>query len=70
MTVLSNGASIIYKTILQQTIALSFTEAEFYALVEAGNITLYMQSVLHVLNLPQQYATPIYEDNGDCLKMT
>ena len=37
-----NGASIIYKTILQRTIVLSTTEAEFYALAEAGKITLYL----------------------------
>ena len=70
ITAILNGASIIYKTILQRTIALSSTEAEFYALAEAGKITLYMRSVLNDLNLPQQYATTIYEDNRGCLKMT
>ena len=70
ITTMLNGASIIYKTILQQNIALSSTEAEFYALAEAGKLTLYMRSVLNDLNLPQQYPTIIFEDNRGCLKMT
>ena len=65
-----NGASIIYKTILQRTIALSTTEAEFYALAEAGKIILYVRSVLHDLLLPQNNPTVIYEDNRGCLQMT
>ena len=32
--------------------------------------SLYMRSVLNDLNLPQQYATTIYEDNRGSLKMT
>ena len=64
-----NGASIIYKTILQRTIALLSTEAEFYALADAGKATLYMRSVLHDLNITQHQPTVIYEDNRGCLKM-
>ena len=70
ITILMNGASIIYKTILQRTIALSSTEAEFYALAEAGKAALYMRSVLADLHLPQTQPTTIYEDNRGCLKMT
>ena len=65
-----NGASIIYKTILQRTIALSSTEAEFYALADAGKATLYMRSVLCDLYMNQDQPTVIYEDNRGCLKMT
>ena len=65
-----NGATVVYKTMLQHTSALSSTEANFYALAEAGKITLYVRSVLRDLNMPQNDATVLYEDNRCCLKMT
>ena len=68
--VILNGATVVYKTMLQRTVALSSTEAEFYALAEAGKIILYVRSVLNDLNMPQNLATVIYEDNRGCLKMT
>ena len=68
--IILNGATVVYKTMLQRTIALSSTEAEFYALAEAGKITLYVRSVLRDLNMVQQHATVLYEDNRGCLKMT
>ena len=70
LSILMNGASIIYKTILQRTVALSSTEAEFYALADAGKATLYMRSVLRDLFMEQEQPTVIYEDNRGCLKMT
>ena len=70
ISILMNGASIIYKTVLQRTIALSSTEAEFYALADAGKATLYMRSVLRDLQLVQESPTVIYEDNRGCLQMT
>ena len=70
IAIMMNGATIIYKTILQRTVALSSTEAEFYALAEAGKIVLYMRSVLSDINVPQTLPTVIYEDNRGCLKMT
>ena len=63
------GAAVIYKTILQKTIAMSSTEAEFYALADAGKLTLYLRSVLEDLNIEQIDATPIYEDNQGCRLM-
>ena len=68
--VILNGATVVYKTMLQRTVALSSTEAEFYALAEAGKIILYVRSVLNDLNMTQTHATVIYEDNRGCLKMT
>ena len=64
------GAAVVYKTILQRTIALSSTEAEFYALTEAGKLVLYIRHVLKDLNLEQINPTTIYEDNRGCLQMT
>ena len=44
--IMFGGAAIVYKTILQRTTALSSTEAEFYALTEAGKLVLYICFVL------------------------
>ena len=68
--IMFGGAAIVYKTILQRTIALSSTEAEFYALTEAGKLVLYIRFVLADLGLEQTQATIIYEDNKGCLQMT
>ena len=45
------GFSIIYKTINQMTVALSTTEAEFYALSEAGKLALCIQLRLNELRI-------------------
>ena len=42
IAIMMTGAAIEYKTILQRTVALSSTEAEFYALSEASKLTLYV----------------------------
>lgn len=63
------GAPIVYKTINQKTVALSSTEAEFYALSEAGKLALYIRSILNELHIPQTAATVVYEDNQGCLFM-
>ena len=61
------GAVICYKTIYQKTIALSSTEAELYALSEAAKTMLYIRNILEDLNVPQDNATIIYEDNQGCI---
>ena len=68
--IMLGGAAIVYKTVLQKTIALSSTEAEFYALSEAGKMILYIRLVLADLNLTQEDPTVVYEDNRGCLEMT
>ena len=68
--IMFGGAAVVYKTILQRTIALSSTEAEFYALTEAGKLILYIRFVLADLGIEQMNATNIYEDNKGCLEMT
>ena len=70
VTVIFGGAAIVYKTILQRTIALSSTEAEFYALTEAGKLILYVRHVLKDLDFEQTDPSTIYEDNRGCLQMT
>ena len=70
IAIMMTGAVVVYKTILQRVIALSSTEAEFYALSEAGKLALYVRSILGELGIDQHDATPIYEDNKGCLHMT
>ena len=53
----------------QPTIAQSLTEAEFVAAAEAGKLALYLRSMLHDLNIFQDSATPIYEDNASAIAM-
>ena len=49
--------------------ATSSTEAEFYAASDAGKIALYIRSILSDINVPQDHATPMYEDNNGALMM-
>ena len=64
------GAAVVYKPVLQRIVALSSTQAKFYALSEAGKLTLYVRSILNELGMSQHNATSIYEDNKGCLHMT
>ena len=68
--IMFGGAAIIYKTMIQRIVALSSTEAEFYALSEAGKLTLYIRSVLADLQLEQTNPTSVYEDNRGCIHIT
>ena len=70
VTIKFGGGAVVYKTILQRTIALSSTEAEFYALTEAGKLVLYIRHVLKDVHIEQTQPTTIYEDNRGCLQMT
>ena len=70
IVIMMAGAAVVYKTILQRIIALSSTEAEFYALSEAGKLALYVRSILNELNMSQHVATSVYEDNKGCLHMS
>ena len=70
VTIFFGEAAVVYKTILQRTIALSSTEAEFYAITETGKLVLYIRHVLCELNMEQEQPTAIYEDNRGCLQMT
>ena len=69
MNVKLAGGTIYYKTRLQQTVACSSTEAEFMAACDAGKVILYIRSILWDLNIPQQAASILYEDNDGCTAM-
>ncbi len=61
------GGTILYKSKFQDIHALSSTEAEFTAAVEAGKYILYVRSILDEIGLPQDEATVLYEDNQGAL---
>jgi hypothetical protein len=63
------GAAIAWKCRVQPTISLSSTEAEFLAASDAGKMTLYLRSILDELDIPQKFATVLYEDNRGALLM-
>ena len=63
------GAAVLCKARFQDTIALSSTEAEFIAAVEAGKYILYLRSILHDIGIPQDDATVLFEDNQGSLLM-
>ena len=63
------GAPIMYKTKMQQTVALSSTDAEFVAASETGKIILYIRSILDELGLHIADATPLYIDNAGARQM-
>ena len=63
------GGTVLYKARFQETIALSTTEAEFIAAVEAGKYILYLRSILHDIGMTQDEATILYEDNQGSLLM-
>ena len=49
--------------------ALSSTEAEFIAACEAAKIILYIRSILDDINIRQDSATTLFEDNQGALLM-
>ena len=63
------GGTVHYKTKYTDIIPQSSTEAEFIAAVEAGKQILYLRSILDEINMPQESATVLYEDNQGALLM-
>jgi hypothetical protein len=63
------GGTIAYKCRFQPTVAGSSTEAEFMAACDTGKTILYIRSILWDLNIPQEAATLLYEDNDGCTAM-
>jgi len=59
----------LYKTKFQSTVALSSTEAEFIAACKAAKVILYIRSILDDVNVRQDTATTLYEDNQGALRM-
>jgi hypothetical protein len=63
------GGPVAYKAKLQPTVAGSLTEAEFMMSCDGGCMSLYLHSILWDLNVPQDAATILYEDNDGATAM-
>jgi hypothetical protein len=63
------GGTITYKCRFQPTVADLSTEAEFMAACDTGKMTLFVRSIRWDLNIPQEAATLLYEDNNGCTAM-
>jgi hypothetical protein len=63
------GGTIAYKSKFQPTVAGSSTEAEFMAAYDTGKMILFVRSILWDLDIPQEAATVLYEDNEACTAM-
>jgi len=63
------GGTIAYKSKFQPTVAGSSTEAEFMAAYDTGKMILFVRSILWDLDIPQEAATVLYEDNDACTAM-
>ena len=63
------GGTIAYKSKFQPTVAGSSTKAEFMAAYDTGKMILFVRSVLWDLDIPQEAATVLYEDNDACTAM-
>ena len=48
---------------------MSLTEAEFMAASNAGKTSLFVRSILYDLEIPQEAATILYEDNEGAIGM-
>ena len=58
-----------YKTQFQPTVAGSSTEAEYMSAYNTGKMILFVRSVLWDLDIPQEAATLLYDDNDSCTAM-
>ena len=63
------GATVVYKTWFQSTIALSSTEAEFVAASDARKMALYLHTLLEELGVPHNEVVLLYNDNDGTFLM-
>jgi hypothetical protein len=63
------GAAVAYKTKLQDSIATLSMESEFMAALDLAKMLLYVCSIIWDLNVPQEEASKLYEDNDACTAM-
>ena len=63
------GESIFYKANFQSTVALNSTEAKFIAACEDSKVLLYIRTILDDIQIRQDKATTLFEDNQGALLM-
>ena len=64
---LMNGAAISWGSKKQNNVALSSTESEYIALVEAAREAIWLHNLLHGLEYMQPQPTRLYRDNSGSL---
>jgi hypothetical protein len=67
--VLCNKSPIIWSSKLQNSVALSSTEAEYVSLSITARDVIWCRTLLCELGFEQSNATVIYEDNDSCIKI-
>jgi hypothetical protein len=65
-----NGAAVSWASKRQNSVALSSTEAEFYAASLAACDVEYLRFVMRDLGFEQQSPTVLYEDNQACIYLS
>ncbi len=63
------GDTIVYKLKFQPTVAGSSTKAEFMVAHDTRKMILFVRGILWDLDIPQEAATVLYEDNDACTAM-
>lgn len=64
------GAAVSWKSKLQQTVALSTSEAEYMSACAAAQEAIFQRQLLEDLGFPQCEATVIYEDNTGAIALS
>ena len=67
--ILLNNGSIVYRSILQKSQALSSAEAEYMALCAATQDCVYILQMLQELGMASKEAVKIFEDNQACMAL-
>jgi hypothetical protein len=63
------GDTIAYKSKFHPTVAGLSTKAKFVAAYDTGKMILFVRSILWDLDIPQEAATVLFEDNDACTAM-
>lgn len=66
---LLNGGAVSWKTRLQDRVAMSSTEAEYYALAEASSEAVWFRMLMNELHIRQLKPTAILEDNESAINL-
>eukprot|EP00961_Rhodomonas_salina_P047593 639478-Rhodomonas_salina.1 len=64
------GAALSWSSTQQAVVALSSSEAEFYAASAAGCDVVYTQAILEQLGFLQKEPTIVFKDNWACIHMS
>ena len=64
------GSLVSWSAVKQRTIALSSTEAEYYALTHAFKEALWLRIFLTLLNLPVPHPFPVFSDNQAAISLS